>query len=183
MINLIVLGNSDGSSLANAIYQILRPSFQVAYIREGGKVSGCAESPDFLLLECDRIHTGNGAHSIILCKPRFAIPFDRCAVSEDGAVGVLQTENRNAAEMMSRWGIPAVSCGMSVTDTVTLSSIDADSAMVCLQRNIPTLDGGSIEPFEIPLRLSRPIDRYALMCAVSLLLISGNASKLDGLSW
>lgn len=179
MINLIILGDSGDSSLADTLYRTLKTKFKVAYIRSGYHTSVCGE-PDFLLLECGQIHTGNGARSIIICKSDFSIPAGRCAVCEDGAFGVMQTENQNAAELLSGWGIPVISCGMSVTDTLTLSSVGAEGAVVCLQRSIPTLDGATVEPFEAPLNL--PCDSYALLCVAAVLLLSGQAEVLRGLA-
>lgn len=54
-----------------------------------------------------------------------------------------------------RWQIRAervVSCGLSRRDSLTFSSMDEGRAVVCVQRMLTRLDGGQVEPQELPVR-------------------------------
>ncbi len=62
-----------------------------------------------------------------------------------GAVGLLSSDNLNAAEWIRRCGIRAITLGMSSKDTLTLSSITSDSAVLCLQRAISDLSGNTLD--------------------------------------
>lgn len=70
-------------------------------------------------------------------------------------------------------GTAAVACGTSPRDTLSLASIDANSALVSLQRCVTTLDGRMIEPGEILVSLLRPRSPHEVLAAVSVLLLSG----------
>ncbi|WP_312645180.1 hypothetical protein [Hydrogenoanaerobacterium sp.] len=181
MINLIVLGSSDDSRLANTILRILAAEFRVACACTK-KQSNNLEEFDFLLVECEQISFNNKERTIILCKSNFLATEKQYSTCRSGTIGVVQSDNLAAAQALSEWQIPVISCGMSVTDTLTLSSISPDGAVICLQRSIPTLLGTVIEPFEVPIKLSRPFDSYALMCIVAVLLLSDNLDKLSMLN-
>ena len=56
-----------------------------------------------------------------------------------------------------------LTCGLSSKDTLTLSSVTAESAVICLQREIGTLGGEVLEPYEIPVKLRRAVDRMELL--------------------
>ena len=66
--------------------------------------------------------------------------------------------------------------GMSSKDTLTLSSITPDSAVLCLQRAISDLFGNTLDPVEIPLSLSHRYDAFSILCAAAIFLLSG---KID----
>ena len=73
----------------------------------------------------------------------------------------------------------AVSCGLSLRDSLTLSSVRQPT--LCVQRAIPRPDGGVVEPQEIPLgRLPAPADRILPLLGLRLL-FSGqhSASRQD----
>lgn len=183
MINLIFLGDSCDSALAGTTYHVLAKDFQVACNCTTGTNNHC-KTLDFLILDCKQLSYENKGRTIFLCKNNFSEKTKYSSfkhIGENNTIGVVQSDNLPAAETLSRWKIPVISCGMSITDTITLSSIGPDDAVVCLQRCIPTLNGTIIEPFEIPIKLSRPIDSYALMCIVSIVLLADKADILDTL--
>lgn len=79
---------------------------------------------------------------------------------------------------VSGWGLPAVTCGLGARDTITLSSMRGDSAVINLQRSITCFDGSVAEPQEFPIRLSAPTDHYLLMAVASIYILTGNADRL-----
>lgn len=173
LVNLIVLGNPDSDCLADMLYRALTPHFSVAAIRTDGRIEGCCGAADFLLFESSYAKISPFDANIILCRRSFV----RCGgvFSGKNTVGIVQSDNRHAIHALSRTHIPVISCGMSVTDTLTCSSLQPDSACICLQRSIPTLSGSLAEPMEIPLSLSRPYDSYALMCLAGILVLCGQS--------
>ena len=88
-----------------------------------------------------------------------------------GIVALMEGSNRRAAAMLSATGNAAVCCGMSGRDTVTLSSLRDDAALVCLQRTVTTLSGGAVEPCEIPVRLSRRRHKRDILFAAAALIL------------
>ncbi len=89
-----------------------------------------------------------------------------------GVVGIVGSSNKQGLECLMRSGVRTVTCGMSRRDTVTLSSSVAD-VTVCLQRRLPVIGGGILEPAEYTVQNST--DDYIL------LLLSAAARLLSGL--
>lgn len=69
-----------------------------------------------------------------------------------------------------------ITCGMSVKDTISFSSIDIDEVSVSLMREIKKIDGESIEPFEISVSSKNKISNYSpfcILCAIALITVLG----------
>lgn len=174
LVNLFVLGALSDNELAGSLYRALSPRFQTLAVHAGSRVEHSGAHPDFLLLECENAHPNPDDRNIIICKSNFT----PCGIGGacKNTVGIVQSDNIIAAKALSRQQIPVISCGMAATDTLTFSSMCTDSTVVCLQRSIPTLYGGTVEPVELRLALSHTYQAYTLMCITAVLLL---ADKLD----
>ena len=85
--------------------------------------------------------------------------------------------NSNYSEdssLAKKSGGEVFSCGMSLRDSVTFSSFTSDGCVLSLQRCIKTFDGSTVDPFEIPLYCDENEDRFGILCASLLLILSGN---------
>lgn len=94
-------------------------------------------------------------------------------------VAVVDSGSKAALLAVSKTGLPAITCGLAQCDTITLSSINEDSAVINIQRSITCFDGTIAEPQEIPVSLCSSIDSFALMCAALLFILSGNIERLS----
>ncbi len=74
-----------------------------------------------------------------------------------------------------------ITCGMSAVSTLTLSSIDEGSFVVCLQRGVTTLSGNLLGLQEIPISYSGiPLDPDTLILLTALGIISEvNITKIN----
>ena len=93
-------------------------------------------------------------------------------------VAVVDSRNAQLVSFVSSTKLPAITCGLSPRDTITLSSIAVDSAVINLQRTVTCFDGSVVEPQEIPLKIGSEIDNYTLMALASVFIMSGNIQKL-----
>lgn len=91
---------------------------------------------------------------------------------------ILSSENQAAVEFVRQRDLLPLDCGLSLRDTLTLSSRTSSSVMISLQRPVSRLDGVMLEPVEIPLSLTRKWSPYALLCCAGVLLLSGGPSAL-----
>lgn len=66
-----------------------------------------------------------------------------------------------------------LSCGLSLKDAMTLSSIGDNSVMLALQKDIYTLDGALLERQEIPVAVSEHAEPEAVLAAAGALLLLG----------
>ena len=100
------------------------------------------------MVEIENLSRITAPNTIILCKEPFYAPVNATLPAD--AVGLLSSDNLPAAEFIRRCGVRAMTLGMSSKDTLTLSSITPDSAVLCLQRAISDLFGSTLHPVEIP---------------------------------
>jgi hypothetical protein len=85
-------------------------------------------------------------------------------------VGVVGSDNKKGLECLMRSGVRTVTCGLSRRDTVTLSSSVADIT-VCLQRRLPTVNSGILEPGEYVVKNDTEDYMLLLLSAATRLLL------------
>ena len=178
MTAILLCGRQDTApdqALEQEICRVLSACGGVCRISEG--VITLPDTCKFFLVQQNRplrLRTESG----VCVLPPEARPFARWRVPP-GFVAVAPSDNPTALRTLERQGPQAVTCGMSASDTVTLSSLDENRPVVSLQRNLRTLSGEQAEPGEYPVRLAAPISPYGLMAAVSILLLAGLDPNLE----
>lgn len=90
-----------------------------------------------------------------------------------GVIGVCREGNFNGLALLERNGIPTISCGTGSKNTLTVSSLNDNDIMVCLQRSITDINGNIVEPCEIKAQNKIKNDFYATLAAVAVKLIYG----------
>lgn len=66
-------------------------------------------------------------------------------------IGLCESNNKPALSCLMKNGNPVVTYGLAPTDTVTVSSFLDDKTQIALQREIKTVSGQIVEPFEFSL--------------------------------
>ncbi|MCL2351795.1 MAG: hypothetical protein FWC55_04595 [Firmicutes bacterium] len=93
---------------------------------------------------------------------------------------VVNPEHKKVLRELPKKGAELITCGFNGKDCVTASSVTENDLQICVQRNIPTLDGRILEPQEFCVALGpdagekRP--ELALLVVTALL-----AAGADGL--
>lgn len=103
---------------------------------------------------------------------------DKQVIIPKGFIAVFSDINLDAISKLEKLDIPAVSCGMSSKDTISVSSIDDYSVMISIQREILLFSGEKIEPHDFCVFLKEKLDIYPLLVA-SLTLILSDVSTQD----
>lgn len=111
-------------------------------------------------------------HSQILGNA-FFIGRDRLHTLQGDCAVIVDSGDSASLLALSGLNLTAVTCGTSASDTLSLSSLTADSAAVSLQRTIGTMSGAQIEPCEIPVTITAPISNRCLLLSCALLLLLG----------
>ncbi len=70
-------------------------------------------------------------------------------------------------------GGEVITCGLSLRDSVTFSSLTDENCVISIQRSITRFDSGKTEPREIPCKIETCDDKYAVLCANLLLILLG----------
>lgn len=175
MVDILFVGGSGDKSLTHTVEEALCRHFS-ASVCPGSHSLLPALPEDFLIHESPGNRWSYSHQSILLCKRQFSAPGPFPLSSS--AVGLLSSDNSPAADYLKALGVNAVTCGMSVRDTLTFSSLEADSAVLCLQRSLTLLSGAVQEPFELPLSLPHGYDAYALLCLAGVCILGGKTEEL-----
>jgi hypothetical protein len=162
---IILVGDKKEIALGEQLTAALSKSSNVLHITGCRIFNKFGKQSDFVIAEVD----------------------DNCSFSIDCGVVILKESAKNISVSAqvpiispSNTNSENISCGTSKSDTFSLSSYFDKCASVSLQK--PLLCGSRyIEPREIPLRLSAQYDKYVLMCAVAVLLLSGR--DIDSLNF
>ncbi len=73
-----------------------------------------------------------------------------------------------------------VSYGTQAKDSLTLSSFEPGALVLCVQREFPTLGGGSVERGDVHISVAPGLDpQYVLFSAGSLLLLGAQTHELE----
>lgn len=103
----------------------------------------------------------------------FFVERDRLRSLQGDCVVIVDSGDCEALTALSGLSLAAITCGTSASDTLSLSSMTADTAAVSLQRTVKTLGGTVIEPCEIPVTITRPISNRCLLLSCALLILLG----------
>ena len=72
-----------------------------------------------------------------------------------------------------------ISVGRGSKNTVTVSSLQGERAMVSLQRTIVSLDGEQVEPCEVALALKGEAALFETLASAAVLLLCGSAQDQE----
>lgn len=86
---------------------------------------------------------------------------------------IFNSSNQSDIEGAKKSGGEVITCGLSLRDSVTFSSITENNCVISIQRSITRFDGKKTEPREIPCKISDSDDKYAVLCANLLLVLLG----------
>lgn len=175
METVLLYGQDKGCELADTLFGAVRAAgctaLHVAF-HSVSIIPPGTEAPEFLVLEQDTVpemHVGSG---VLVFKPGVAA-FRRDFCVPGGFSAVVDPLNEDAVRLLQKCCLQTVTCGMSLRDTLTFSSIGGETAVVSLQRALVTLKGETVEPREIPVRFGNGHGQYALLAAVAVLLLCG----------
>lgn len=88
-------------------------------------------------------------------------------------VAVADPTDSDAIPALRRNEVRTVTCGLSMKDTLTFSSMDSERAVVSLQREIKTTGNGTVYPREFPVAFTAAHSEYSILAATAVLLLSG----------
>ena len=167
---VVLYGDRDDLFLGKALACALQ-KYGGAVRLSAGRAEGAIDpAPEYLIAEYDtppRLRVERGLFVFkhkVSCTAPVELPAGFTAVAHSGSPSSLA--------LLKHAACPAVVCGMSSRDTVTLSGLQEPSAAVSVQRQIVDCMGGVIEAQEIPVSLSSPLEGYPLLAACAVLLLT-----------
>ena len=172
MIRLFVIGDKLEKEFTEKLCRVLERFGGVFVLHDNAPVISNAKE-EFLLYDCEKLQKIDTEKGILIFKTKQKnIQTDKISISTS-IVSIVERENKKALQMLKNNMIPTLICGMSIADTLTLSSIEDNSAVIDLQREIYDLDKQIIEPCEIKINYDIPFTDYELLVVSGILLLSG----------
>lgn len=86
---------------------------------------------------------------------------------------IFDSSNPSDIETAKNSGGEVITCGLSLRDSVTFSSLTEENCVISIQRSITRFDGKKTEPCEIPCKITSADDKYAVLCANLLIVLLG----------
>lgn len=132
----------------------------------------------FLIVEGDFFRVELPGNAIAI----YTGSMDRPPAIPKHGIAVVATASPQVRKAVAQSGLPAITCGLSAKDTITLSSSTADSLLISLQRGITSFSGAPVEPVEIPLTLSCPRNPLLVLPVAAVLLLLDHLPQFAQLS-
>jgi len=162
--------------LWDTILRGLEPHYPTL-LAANGILSLPAEPAKIIVSDIQTFHKLERGDTIVLFKNGEALPPG--ILPPRHAIAVVNSCDERALASASSTKVPAITCGLSPRDTITLSSIASDSAVINLQRTVGCFDGTTAEPQEIPVKFGTPIDSFHLMALACIFILCADIPKLS----
>lgn len=179
MKKVIIYGDDDNHILSDTIIKFCSRCGG-AFVSNGSGLYETNASPEYLIIVTDNnINTACGEIVVIGGN----IPKNCWDISIKSKLVIADSENRCALRILSGVGTTVIGCSMSSRDSVSISCIDDDYRLLCIQRSIPTINGDIIEPCEIKISVSRELPVFPFLAACLVLLCSNGTDSEFNVNW
>ena len=175
MITILVAAGEDDKDFLSRLSRILDKHF-VTVRAYGQKLESGGASPELMLGDLKSFKTIDTEKVIVVYKK--PEPFTARVEGASLVVAIVDSSDTELLGHVSATRLPAITCGLRSRDTITLSSMAPDSAVIDLRRCINCLDASRAEPQEIPLHLENPLDSFLLMAAAAIFILLGKTECL-----
>lgn len=173
--DIILCGDPAEQSVTQALLTALSLYGGVHFF-SGEKISEGGAASDFLLGEYPYVPRIELSRGILLLKNSLRPQREPVSLPE-GFCCVLESRNRNAAELLQGTGAVVVSCGMGAKDTLSVAGLESTGAALSLQRNLVTQGGSVLEPHDFNVAFSEPRTPYQALLVSAVLLLAGVDSQ------
>ena len=178
MLSITIAASKHDKAFWQAIKTTLENNFSVIYACERQLIVN-GDKPEMIIADIGSFDAIQTDETIIIFKDKLNINID--SSSMHNVIAVVDSSNEKLMRFVAATKLPAVTCGLSARDTITLSSISRDSAVISLQRSVVCLDGTQAEPQEIPVNICSICDNFALMAIASIYILSGKTEYLSNI--
>ncbi|MCL2461516.1 MAG: hypothetical protein FWF44_02535 [Defluviitaleaceae bacterium] len=125
----------------------------------------------------DVLPGSGGVYDIIVCVE------DVCGLKSAGGADsrtmyVVNPEHKRILAGLPKSGAELITCGFNGKDCVTASSVTETGLVICVQRNIPTVDGRILEPQEFAVSLNMEDKSPELALAVITALLAAGVKRM-----
>lgn len=172
MQTIILYGDAGDIRLTFPLCRTLERYGGVLHLRGGSIGEYSDAAPEFLLYETDTLENIQLNHGLLLMKEHAAAQPGLPVVSGVDAAILADAGDPGL-------NLPLIRCGTSDENTILLSSLEEQSAVVTLGQ-VLHIGGRTHEPHDMHVRLTHPITPYPLLacCAVLMLSLGGETEHV-----
>ncbi len=165
MNSIIICGNRNDISVTNIVKKAVS-----LYINPTD------DNSKFIFKECDNVSKiEKEDKGVVVFKNSFN--YNNEPIYLKNMIPIFDSQNYEARKVLKKQGNIAISCGMSLHDTLSISSLDFSSAIVSLQRQIINFNLKVIEPYEFRVNFSEKSGIYPILASCAILLLLGISPK------
>lgn len=168
----VVLCGENGEKISDEICKMLS-SNGIIRICDNIVTQNC-NTPQFCIIECKNPKELQLSEAVIVVVGTIMYK-NNVTIKGKNIVGIVYSSDKAALQLFKDTNISVITCGMAEEDTISLSSIKDDSAIVSINRKIKSFKGKIIEPQEHKLNINAPLTDYSLLVATALVLSSGES--------
>ena len=167
MINVFLCGNNN-TALNKNFHNILDKYGGIELFSRNNVYSTCS-NPRFIIYENKVVPNVKSKNGIVIFNNQFYTNENSYIKN---CIPILNSQNLNAVRFLKNSFSIAITCGLSLRDTLCPSSIDFPNNIITLQRDILSISGKVIEPHDFRVTLSKPISMFDILSLCGVLLLS-----------
>lgn len=174
MVTVFVCGNRS-ENFNNRFYNALEEYGGLQIFSEKKIYSSC-KNPKYIVYENRYLPHTNIFSGIVIFKNKFYCNKDTYL---KGFIPILDSQNTKAVNLLKNNFSIAITCGLSLKDTLYPSSINYPNNIISLQRDILTVSGKVTEAHDFKVTLKKPTSIFTMLSICGVLLLSDIPSN-DG---
>ena len=172
MTTIILYGDEKEKRLGKILFNTLSNIGNINYFNTKEIICNNKKltKKNFVLYEISDLENLDCKNCIFIFKNSFKI-FNENLIKKN-VVPIFATPNSCAANILSSANQPAITCGTSVKNTLSIAGTTGENIAISLQRYIKNLNGQTIEPQDFTIKLSKEIPLPFLLITGAVLLLT-----------
>ena len=172
MTKIFIYGKNEEKSISRRLLPVLVGLGGAVHICDGSVTENSRSGVRFLIYETDTLRSLNASEGVFIFKAEQTSSLPAIG-AQNALVCIARADDALTMKKLAFLQVPAIVCGSSPRDSVSISSVNGESISVSVQRTLTALDGSDILPCEIKAEFTGEFDAYPLLASASVLLLCG----------
>lgn len=184
MVTVLFCGTEKGTETKDVLLSVIRSLGASALHVTSKSVSLLppdANQADFLILDNTNIQQLHADSGVVIFRKE--LNNNLIPDIPENFIAVMESENEKAVQLVKKYALQTVTCGLSQRDTLTFSSISPEKSVISLQREICDIEGRQVLPQEISVNSQSEIEDFPFLAVGAVLLLSGFKIPEEGLAF
>ncbi len=172
MTKIFIYGKSEDRAISNRLLPVLFGLGGAVHICDGNVTENSRSGVKFLIYETDTLKSLNASDGIFIFKSSQvdALP---AIGSHNNLTCIACADDAPSMKKLAFLQLPAIVCGTSQRDSLSISSVNGESLSISVQRILTALDGSDILPCELKADFVGEFDAYPMLASAAVLLLCG----------